>query len=93
MSERGPDTAHVRVGLTVHEAREAVEAATADTWTRLRVGLVEVDAKRQVERGVARARQVVVQLLDARLVGDRRIRVRTEAGGSVGSSPRVPWAR
>ena len=77
--ERRPHAAHVRVGLAVGQAREAVEAVAAHAAARLRVGLVEVDADRQVERLVAGRREVVVELLDARLVRDRRVRERARA--------------
>ena len=58
----------MRVGLAVGQAREAVEAVAAHAAPRLGIALVEVDADGQVERVVARPLEVVVQLLDARLV-------------------------
>ena len=45
--------------------------------------LVEHDAERHVERLLAEAREVVVQLLDARLVADGRVRIR-RAGRRLG---------
>jgi hypothetical protein len=42
--ERGTDAAHVRVGLAVGQAREAVEAVAAEAAARFRVGIVQVDA-------------------------------------------------
>jgi hypothetical protein len=69
----------VRVGLAVGQAREAVEAIAAHAAPRLRIGLVHVDPHRKMERIEADALEVVVQLLDARLVGD----------GGVGERPRT----
>jgi hypothetical protein len=69
----------VGVGLAVGQAREAVEAVAAHAAALLGIGLVEVDADRQVERMMAGADEVVVHLLDARLVRDRRVRERAGA--------------
>ena len=94
MPQRRPDAQHVGVGLAVGQAGEAVEAVAAHAAARLGIGLVQVDADRQVERLVAGGDEVVVELLDARLVRDRRIRdTGRTRGGSVGSSPRWPWTR
>jgi hypothetical protein len=71
--DRGPDAEHVCVGLAVGQAREAVEAVAAHAAPALGVGLVEVDADGQVERMMAGPDEVVVQLLDARLVRDGRV--------------------
>ena len=90
-SSAGRTQQHVRVGLAVGQAREAVEAVAAHAAPALGVALVHVDADRQVERAVAGALEVVVELLDARLVRDGGVRERARsAGGSVGSSPRLP---
>ena len=77
--ERGPHAEHVRVRLAVGEAREAVELGAPHAPPLLRVGLVEVDADRQVERLEPRALEVVVELLDPRLVRDGRVRERARA--------------
>ena len=71
--DRGPHAQHVRVGLAVGQAREAVEAVAAHAAPALGVALVEVDADRQVERMMAGLDEVVVELLDARLVRDGRV--------------------
>ena len=71
--ERRPHAAHMGIGLAVGEAREAVEAVAAHAPPRLGIGLVQVDADGQVERVQALVHQVIVQLLDARLVGYRGI--------------------
>ena len=49
------------------------------------------DAARRVERLQPGRREVVGELLDARLVTDRGNGYGADAGGSVGSSPRAPW--
>jgi hypothetical protein len=69
----------VCVGLPVGEAGEAVEAVAAHAAAGLRIGLVHVDADREVERMEAGPLEVVVQLLDARLVRDRGVRERAGA--------------
>jgi hypothetical protein len=58
----------VRIGLAVRQAREAVEAVTADAAAGLGVGLVEVDPHGKVERMVPAPCEVVGELLDARLM-------------------------
>jgi hypothetical protein len=88
--ERRPHAQHVRVGLAVGEAREAVEAIAAHAAPRLGVRLVEVDADREVERVVAGAHEVVVERLDARLMGDRGIREGAGGGRLRGVLPALP---
>ena len=61
------------------EAGEAVEAVAAHAAALLGIGLVEVDPDREVERLVARFDEIVVELLDARLVRDRRVGERAGA--------------
>ena len=61
--------------LGVHEARVAVAPCAADALARLPAGLIQQDAVRRVERMVAASLQRVQDLLDARLVRDRRPRV------------------
>ena len=74
--QRGPHASHVRVGLSVREAGEAVEPVAADAAARLGVGLVQVHADGQVERPVPGLLEVIGELLDARLVRHRRVRKR-----------------
>ena len=65
------------------QTRKAVEAITADARTRARhfaVFLIHENAERQGERVMAQAHQVVVQLLDARLIAHRRIAIRRTGG-------------
>ena len=67
------------VRLGVNQARETIEAVTADARTvvsDLAVMLVEQDAEREGERVVAQTDEVVVQLLNAWLVAHRGITVR-----------------
>ena len=77
--ECGAHADHVGVGLAVGRAGEAVESVATHTASGFRVGLVEVHRDRQVKRLVVRPDQVVVELLDTRLVGDGWIRVRARA--------------
>src|SRR5438128_7440626 len=70
MPEGGIHADHLRVRLRVDEAREAVAGVAADAAALPRVLLVEHDADGHVERPVPDARQVVDQLLDARLVAE-----------------------
>jgi hypothetical protein len=81
----------MRVGLAVGEAGKAVEAVAAHAAPALRVGLVEIHADRQVERLVAGTREVVVELLDARLVRHGRVGEGSGAGrlGRVLARPAV----
>jgi hypothetical protein len=79
--ERGPHAAHVGVGPAVGEAGKPVEAVAAHAASRFRVRFVEVHADRQVERPVAGALEIVVQLLDTRLVRYGRVR----------EGPRARW--
>ena len=89
VAQRRADTTHVCVGLAVGEAGEAVEAVAAHAAPGLGVALVEVDAHRQVKRTVAGALEVVGELLDPGLVHTAGYGNGPDAGGSVGSSPRL----
>ena len=75
-SSAGRTPMHLGVGLRVHEAREPVAVVAAHAAAVGHVRLVEHDPARRVE-GVQPGRgEVVGELLDARLVGHRRERVR-----------------
>ena len=74
-SRIGPHRDRLRVRLGVHETRVAVTPGAADARALRPVGLVEQDPARRGERVVPARRQVVDELLDARLVGDRGPRV------------------
>ena len=73
--QRGAHAQHLGVGLGVQRAREAVALPAAHAGAVGHVRLVEEHAARGVERVVARGGEVVGQLLDARLVVQRRERV------------------
>jgi hypothetical protein len=60
----------VGVCLAVREARKAVEPVAPHAASGFGVGFVEVDPDRQVERVVTDSQQVVMELLDPRLMGD-----------------------
>ena len=83
MLEGRADAQHLGVGLGVDQAGEAVAGRGAQAAAVGRVGLVEHDAAGRVERVVAGGGEVVGELLDARLVGDRRMGV-GGAGGRLG---------
>ena len=59
----------------MHQARVAVAPGAADAGAGRAVGLVQQDPARRVERLVAAVLQVVGQLLDPWLVGDRGPRI------------------
>ena len=71
----GRTAEHLGVGLGVHQAREAVAGGAAHAAAVGRVLLVEQHAARRVERVQPGRLEVVGELLDARLVADRRVRV------------------
>ena len=73
--EGGPDADHLGVGLGVQRAREAVAFPALHAGAVGQVGLVDQDPARGVERMVALLLQVVGELLDARLMRDRGVRV------------------
>ena len=79
MLERGPHAADVGVGLAVGRAGEAVVAVAPHAAAGVGIGLVEVDAERQMERLVAGSDEIVVELLDAGLVRDGGVRERARA--------------
>src|SRR5262249_44993757 len=66
---------HMRVRLRLHQARKAVTGVTADALGFVRVLLVEHDAEWNVEWLQSEAGKVVSELLDARLMRDRRMRI------------------
>ena len=74
--ERRPDAEHLRVGLRVHEAREAVARRAPHAVAVRQVGLGQPHPAGRVERVVPGRLEVVGELLDARLVAHRRERVR-----------------
>ena len=74
--ERRPHAEHLGVRLAVHRAGEAVAVHAADAGAVGHVRLEEPDPARSVKRAVARRREVVGELLDPRLVRDRRERIR-----------------
>ena len=75
MLERRPDPEDLGVGLALDQRWEAVAGRAADADAVRLVAFEQPDAARGVERVVAGPLQVVRQLLDPRLVGDRRERV------------------
>ena len=69
------DAAHLGVGLGVQRARKAVAVRAPHADAVGHVRLVDQDAARRVERVIAARGQVIGELLDPRLVGDRGVRV------------------
>src|SRR5438445_8874312 len=70
MLDRFIDAHNLCVGLSAHQAGEAVAGIAANAAALVRVLLVEHDPDRYVEGLETRTREVVGQLLDARLVAD-----------------------
>ena len=93
-SSAGSHAHRLRVGLAVDEAREAVDPVAADAAARVDgvavVVLVEHHAERKVRRMVPELLEVVVELLDARLVLHLGIRIRTAARALGRVLPRLP---
>ena len=74
-SSAGPHAEHLGVGLGVHQAREAVAGRAAHAVAVRHVRLVQHHAAGRVERMEPGGGEVVRELLDPRLVRDRRERV------------------
>src|SRR6516164_3636364 len=70
----------MRVGLGLDETGKAVAGIAADAVAVLSAMLVEHDPDRQRERSMAGTREIVSELLDARLVRDGRKGVGLVAG-------------
>ena len=81
--ERRAHRQHLRVGLGVNQAREAVAGGAADAVAVRHVGLVQHHPAGGVEGLVSGGGEVVRELLDPRLVRHRREGVR-RAGGRLG---------
>src|SRR5438045_4003037 len=58
-----------------------IAGCAADAGTFLPLLLIDTDAQGNVERLVAEPRQIIVELLDARLVTDSRPGIRGACGG------------
>src|SRR5262249_41256366 len=71
------DADHVRVRLGMYQAGKSVAGAAPNARAELRLGLIQHDAVWRVERVKPGARQVVMQLLNARLVRQRWQRIRS----------------
>ena len=74
----------------MNQAGKPIAGLAANASAVRHVLFVEHDAAGRRKRMKAGGLQIVEELLDARLVGDRRIRIRRARGGSVGSTPRRP---
>ena len=75
VADRGPYGDDVGVGLGLDQAGEAVAGRAPDAGAQLRLGLVEHDPGRRVERMQPDRPEVVEEPLDAGLVRDGRERV------------------
>src|SRR2546430_4782011 len=71
VSQRRHDTADVRIGFGVNQARKAVASIATDAWTFLRIFLIQHDAEWSMKWLQPVQRKVVAQLLNARFVADR----------------------
>ena len=74
------DADDMRIGLGLHQARKPVAGRTTDARAVLRLLFVQHDADWQREGPMARTRQIIGQLPDARLVRHRGIRIGIAAG-------------
>ena len=90
MLQRGNDAADMRISFGIDQTRIAVAGAAANAGAVLPVSFIEHHSERRVKRVQTKARKIVAQLLNARLVTDRRIGKGAAACGSVGSSPTWP---
>src|SRR5262249_51915782 len=72
---------YLRVGLRVDKAWMAIACCASNAFACSGVLLVQHDADWHMKRSESQATEIVAQLLDARLVANRRIRVR----------PSRPW--
>ena len=81
--DRRPHAHHLGVRLGVHDAGEAVAVVAAHAAAERHVVLAQQHAARGMEGMQSRCGKVVRELLDARLVRDRRERV-GRAGGWLG---------
>ena len=69
------NTDNLGVRLGVDEARKAVAGVAADAAALVGVLFIEHDTERRVKRPQAETGEIVTELLHARLVADRRMRI------------------
>src|SRR5215475_90395 len=69
----------MRIGFGVDQAGIAIARTASNTWAILPISFIEHHSKRRVKRIQPEAREIVAQLLNARLVTNRRIRKCTAA--------------
>ena len=74
MLERGHYATDMRVGFCIDQTGIAVACAAPNAWAVLSISFIEHHSKRRVKRVQAKARKIVAELLNARLVTDCRIR-------------------
>src|SRR6266700_7016498 len=75
MTQRRFDAHYLRIGLGVNQARESIARVAADAFARVRIAFVEAHAERRVEWLQSQRRQIIAELLNARLMTDRRKRI------------------
>src|SRR5262249_12177602 len=75
MFEGWIDTDDLRIRFGVHQAREAVAGVATNAAALLRVLLIKHDTDRHVERAVSNPGEVINQLLNARLMAERRMQI------------------
>src|SRR6266545_2981218 len=76
MCERWIYTDNLGVRLGVDQAGKAVAGVAADAAALVGILFIEHDAERRVKRPQAETGEIVIELLHARLVADRRMRIR-----------------
>ena len=86
-SQGRPHTEHIRVGFGVHQTGEAIAAITPAATAKGHVGLIQHHPGRGMEGMQPCQSQIIHQLLDAGLMGHRRMGIGTTAGGLGGIFP------
>src|SRR6266487_6013767 len=79
MFQSGQYAADMRVGFGVHQTREAVAGIATNAGALPRIFLIKHDPEWRVKRIQAKPREIVAQLLNARLVADGWKRISTGA--------------
>src|SRR5438105_2073910 len=75
MAQRRFDAHYLRIGLGVNQAGESIARVAADAFARVRIAFVEAHPERRVEWLQSHRRQIIAELLNARLMTDRRKRI------------------
>src|ERR671923_1774304 len=77
MRKRWIHTDNLSVRLGVDQAGKAIAGVAADAAALVGVLFIEHDTERRMKRPQAKTGEIVTELLHARLVADRRMRIRS----------------